>query len=181
MSQVPLSPILKKTPVVTVAISLSHPLIHPQIPLFPGTTYRFVHTFQTYAETTPIPRPSRQSPQNLGPWLPLEQDSPQFTVHNNSVQGSKKEKMTDEPRCFLATLWEVYYRAKQAWSSSERPHLQLTQATFILDMKEVRRGRVSFELWQALANQLWPRDGFFMQITVALPNHPLWPPTPGIL
>lgn len=95
MSQVPLSPILKKTPVVTIAIGLSHPLIHPQIPLFPGTTYKFVHTFQTYAETTPIPRPSRQSPQNLGPWLPLEQDSPQFTVHNNSVQGSKKEKMTD--------------------------------------------------------------------------------------
>lgn len=69
------------------------------------------------------------------------------------MQGIKEEKMTDEPRCFLAILWKVYYLARQVWSSSEMPHLQLTQATFILDMKEVR-GRVSFELWQALANQL---------------------------
>lgn len=91
--QVPLSPSLKKTPrVQTIAISLTHPLIHPQIPLFPGTASEFVHTVQTCAETTPIPRPSRGSPQNLGPWLPLEQDSSQFTVHSNSKQQERKDE-----------------------------------------------------------------------------------------
>lgn len=95
-------------------------LTGPQIPLFPGTTSEFVHTFQACAQTTPIPRPSGESPQSLGPRLLLERESPQFTVHNNSTQGSKKEKVTGEQRCLLNAVGSALL-SQAALASSVMP------------------------------------------------------------